>query len=191
MGQNLTGAAFLAKVLGESLAASEAPEAAHAAQIEKLLNETIAQTRSVAKGLCPVHLHRGKLVPAVAEMASATQKLYGVSCTFQYNGDIPIDTITATHLYHIIQEAVNNAMRHGKAENVQIALSGDDHTVRAVVQDNGVGLPKDEDESEGMGLRIMRNRARMIGASLHISSAPGRGTTVECSLQRPARSERS
>ena len=184
VGQNLTGAAFLSRVLGDRLAERQAPEAAQAVKIEELLNRAIVQTRSVARGLSPVRMDADGLVPAIMEMASSIEKVYGIRCTVDYSESVsPTDNVVATHLYRIIQEAVNNAMKHGKAKNVHIALRGDDHKIRLTIQDDGVGMPQDVDESKGIGLRIMRYRAGMIGASLRVGAQPGGGTVVECSLR--------
>jgi two-component system sensor kinase FixL len=185
VGQNLTGAAFLSKVLGESLAAKRASEAAHAAKIEELLNQAIAQTRSVARGLSPVRMDADGLIPAMMELASSIEKVYGIRCTVNYTESVcPTDNVVATHLYRITQEAVNNAMKHGKAKNVHIALLGDDHSsIRLTIRDDGVGLPQDVDETKGIGMRIMRYRAGMIGASLQVQPHPDGGTVVECSLR--------
>ena len=92
-------------------------------------------------------------------------------------------SLTATHLYRIAQEAVTNALNHGKATEVEITLSTHlDHAILSV-RDNGIGMPKLEEESKGMGLRVMNYRADVIGAVLKISpSSNGVGTILLCSV---------
>ena len=94
------------------------------------------------------------------------------------------DSAVATHLYHIAQEAISNAVKHGKARRVSVSLTSADGALTLTVWDDGAGLPA-EPKSGGCGLRIMRHRARMIGASLALGSHQGAGTVVTCVLRHP------
>lgn len=93
------------------------------------------------------------------------------------------DNLMATHLYLIAQEAVHNAVKHAQAKNVRIALRTDGIFVLSI-QDNGIGMPKPSSEVQGLGLRIMRNRAAILGAKLTIAPAEPHGTMVRCDLPR-------
>jgi len=95
-------------------------------------------------------------------------------------------TTTATHLFRIAQEAVNNAVKHGHARQVIIALAANHAKTILTIEDDGVGLASPSDRGKGMGLHIMSYRARMIGASLTVSARTNGGTTVNCSLQKSA-----
>ncbi len=185
VGQNLTGAAFLCTALAERLARAGAAGAADAARIEQLLSKTIAQTRSITRGLCLVETDRHGLANAIRELAANTEEVFKVACSADCDEAARVDdTSVATHLYRIAQEAVNNALKHSKAGRIVIRLSGDDHGICLSVADDGVGLPEKLDETRGIGLRTMRYRAAMIGGSLEMRANPGGGTLVECSLQR-------
>jgi signal transduction histidine kinase len=88
-------------------------------------------------------------------------------------------------LYRIVQEALNNVIAHAQATQVTIPLSADAHRLTLTVTDDGVGLPDGADQGPGMGLRIMRYRADLIGADLQIRRAPGKGTTATCACPKP------
>ena len=79
------------------------------------------------------------------------------------------DVNAATHLYHIAQEAVNNAIKHGNASNIMIALGfARTAKVRLTISDDGGGILKRRRSIQGMGLHIMNYRAKMIGGSLEV-----------------------
>jgi len=185
LGQNLTGAAFLSKVLGEKLSRRQAPECDDAAAIEELLNQAVAQTRSIAKGLCPVEVSLGGLADALEELAAGVRRVFEIACTFEHD---PIDLLppaVTSHAYRIVQEAVNNAVKHANASAIAIRARRRDHAFELVVADDGDGMPPGRDPPKGMGLRIMQYRAGVIGATIDVSSAPGEGTTIRCRLPLP------
>ena len=96
------------------------------------------------------------------------------------------DATMAIHLYRIAQEAVSNAVRHGKAKQVTIRFSGTGDQLVLTVQDDGCGLAGAPQDGTGMGLLIMKHRASMIGASLAVTSVPEHGTLVTCSVNKPS-----
>jgi PAS domain S-box-containing protein len=182
LGQNLTGISFLSKVLAKRLRESGAREAEQAEQISELVSRSVAQTRSISHGLCPVELKEEGLMEALREMASRVESLYGVPCRFDCGEAILIsDATVATNLYHIAQETVNNAVKHARATRLGVRLSRADGTILLAVEDNGIGLPE-MPEAGGMGLRIMQYRADVIGALLKIERPDGGGTRVVCSI---------
>ena len=184
VGQALTGAAYLSGALKDGLADAGAPQAEDAARIERILNETTAQARAIARGLCPVQTEGQGLATALVELGSDIQEVYGVDCTVDCDDSIHIsDPTVATHLYRITQEAVSNALRHARAKSIAIGLTRDGAAVCLSVRDDGTGLPDDHRDSTGIGLHIMRYRADMIGGSLQLRAADGGGTIVECILQ--------
>ena len=84
------------------------------------------------------------------------------------------------HLYYIVQEALLNAVNHGKAGTVMVTLAADQDRLRLTVQDDGTGFDPSGRNPAGMGLRIMRYRAKVIGAALEIQSQVNHGTQVTC-----------
>jgi signal transduction histidine kinase len=98
---------------------------------------------------------------------------------------LPVSTRVAVQLYRIAQEAVRNAVEHGKARAIEINLANEHDQTLLTVRDDGAGF--DEQKIyEGMGLRIMHYRAHCIGGSVDIHSRPGH-TTVTCRVPQTAR----
>jgi PAS domain S-box-containing protein len=188
LGQQLAGIAFLTKVLAQRLATHNAAEAAQAAQIVTFVNQAIEQARTLAGGLAPVTLETYGLVFALQELAANVESLFHCSCKVSSHHAIHItDHAAAMHLYRIVQEAVNNAIQHGKAQQITITLSvRHEGGMILMVHDNGVGFPTNIAKRRGMGLRIMHHRARMIGAILEVQREACGGTCVICTLDNPA-----
>lgn len=110
---------------------------------------------------------------------------YGVRCHLQCAGKVELsDTFVATHLYRIAQEAINNAIKHGRAKGIDISLNGVNETITLSILDNGVGIADKRSSGPGMGLRIMKYRADLIGATLRIAPGKGQGTEVTCTALR-------
>ena len=183
LGQHLTGIAFMSKVQQQRLAEKALPEAADASKIVHLVNEAIHKTRELARGLVPVMCDAGGLMSALQQCAGEAREIFGVDCQFECDPPVLIDDINvSTHLYHIAQEALNNAIRHGKARRIVITLSRRGGEGELMIGDNGAGIAARSVSSSGMGLHIMGYRARMIGGSLDIGPGPERGTIVRCVL---------
>jgi PAS domain S-box-containing protein len=181
LGQQLTGIAFMSKVLAQQLAEDEARQAPHAAKIVHLVNDAINRTRQLARGLLPVFSDSDGLMSALGQYAAEVEDLFTVACRFQCSTPILIHDIgTATHLYHIAQEAVNNALKHGGPGHIEIALSQEDGTGSLTIRDDGTGIPELSNFSGGLGLRIMSYRANMIGGSMEIRRGVPRGTVIAC-----------
>ena len=181
LGQHLTGVAFLSKGMAQKLASRNLSEAEEALQIAELVNQAIVVTRNVARILNPIKLDQGGLLPALTELASSTERLFKVRC--RIDAPIPLqisDKNTSTHLYRIVQEAVDNAIKHGQASNVVITFSKSNDQINMSIKDNGLGLSNEIGKTQGMGLSNMEYRAKMIGGHLKMSSDSGNGTTVTC-----------
>jgi PAS domain S-box-containing protein len=185
LGQNLAGAAFLGKALQQKLTRLDPALADDASKVVTLITQSVSQARALSRGLCPVDVVANGLELAFSELASNTREFFGVPCTFDCRGKSPVlDDTTATHLYHIGLEAVNNAARHSGATRISIRLICESGKHVLAVEDNGTGLAESARSSnKGMGLRIMEYRAGVIGASLGMVSRPGEGTIVTCSLK--------
>ena len=186
--QHLTGTALAGQVVAERLAARSLPEAAEAGKVVELVEEGIDLARSLARGLYPVEMEAEGLMAAFQELAENITKGTKVLCVFERNTPVLVhDDVAATHLYRIAQEAVRNAIRHGKAKRIDIALSERHGLVELSIEDDGLGLPEPGQATEGLGIRIMAHRAAMIGGTFSIEPAPAGGTIVTCSFpQRPA-----
>jgi signal transduction histidine kinase len=122
------------------------------------------------------------LMAALIELANRTCQGGQVNCTFDCPEPVAVaDNLTATHLYLIAQESVNNAVKHGKPRNICISLLANPQLLLRV-QCDGKGMPARPEAQGGMGLRIMRSRAAIIGAHLTIEPAEPSGTMVTCRI---------
>jgi PAS domain S-box-containing protein len=192
LGQHLTGLACLAKGLEQKLTARSTPEVADARLITGLINEAIAQTRNLARGLYPVEVQANGLMWALEELATRTARIFDISCVFECNEPVLIDVnAVAIHLYHIAQGAVDNAVKHGKAAHIVIRLCAEDGKITLLVKDDGIGFPVNfwTEPNSGMGVHIMKYRAEMIGGSLVIRRGAEGGTVLSCVFPNPIPSE--
>ncbi len=181
LGQHLTGIAFMAKVHEEKLANANVADFTDAAKIVRLVNEAIHKTRELARGLLPVMSDAQGLMSALQLWAREVEDVFGICCKFECESPVLIqDNAVATHLYHIAQEAVNNAMKHGNAHNITLRLTAEDGHGTLFVIDDGLGIDEDQKTAQGMGLSIMTYRSSMIGGGLKVKRNGSRGTIVSC-----------
>lgn len=180
--QSLAGIAALSSTLSKKLAAdSESAASALAGEITTLLNESITQARDLAHGLGPVGLSEIGLEGTLESLALSVRHLFSVTCTFECEGTFPgLRPEVAAHLVRIAQEAVNNAIAHGKAERIEISLGLKGDQGLMSIKDDGVGMPMWMTTPEGVGLHTMAYRARLIGGSLEVRRRDPRGTAVAC-----------
>lgn len=182
LGQHLTGIACMAAALRDRLKARDIPETKQADDIARLVNEATAQTRALARGLCPVQLDQSGLLAALEHLTCQMELAHGVECHFRA-ADEPFECEhdSALHLYRITQEALQNATRHGKARRIEVVLDSGPAGRRLAIEDNGQGFDTQQKSAgAGVGLRLMNYRAAMIGGNLSIESQPQGGTRVEC-----------
>jgi signal transduction histidine kinase len=183
--QHLTATALAGQVLRERLAAKSLAEASDASQVVALVEDGIDLARHLARGLYPVEMEAEGLMAAFQQLATNITKGAKVKCVFECDKPVLMhDDAAATHLYRITQEAVRNAIRHGKAKRIGINLSEQIGLINLTIEDDGVGLPEGSAPTEGLGIRIMAHRASMIGGSFAIEPAPTGGTIVTCSLPK-------
>jgi PAS domain S-box-containing protein len=179
--QQLAAITYLVDILGDRLQEKKAPEAGEAERIGNLINETNAQARSVARGLFPVRLEEHGLVLALEDLAASASTRYRITCRFVCEtAPIKVDGEVELHLYYIVQEALLNAVNHGKATTVIVTLAADEDRLKLTVQDNGTGFNMSGKSQSGMGIRIMRYRAKVIGAALDLQSQVNHGTQIVC-----------
>jgi two-component system, LuxR family, sensor kinase FixL len=180
LGQHLTGITFLAKVLERKLAGKSLGEAQEAAEIGRLVMQALAQTRNLARGLFPAELERNGLVAALRELVTGIERTCSVKCSLQADEKIAVqDNVLATHVFRIAQEAMNNAVKHGRARHIEVTLAPKGDRIELTVCDDGNGFGP-EAKMDGLGLRIMHYRARRIGGALEVATTEQGGTRVTC-----------
>ena len=183
--QHLAGVSFMSKALAQKLAASSPAESADAQAVANLIRQAISEARGIAAGLHPVKKEANSAMVALQGLADNLKSMFRVQCVFVCDPPVLIeDNTAATHLYRIAQEAVNNAIRHGKAKQVWIALAETDHQIKLTVKDDGKGISLPLSAARGIGMDIMNHRARVIGGTLNIDRAPEGGTVLTCSFPK-------
>ncbi|MGA2053149.1 MAG: ATP-binding protein [Opitutales bacterium] len=186
LGQHLTGTAIAMQMLVNKLQTRQAEETTEARNVVAFIEQAIDQSRELAKGLLLGEIEPNGLTAALAELAASSQRQFGVTCAFQCQHEIRFhDDDAPTQLYHIAQEAVRNALRHGRPRNIEIALSNDHENLTLTIRDDGIGMRPETRRGPGLGLRIMAHRATIIGAEFTIEEPPGGGTLILCTQVRP------
>ncbi len=181
--QVMAGVCYKGGVIVKRLRRAESPFHDRVAEIVTLNREALEETRAIARRADPVSLNSDGLLSALHDLAESVRDTYGVACAFRQDGDsVDAEHEAAVHLYRIAQEATGNAVRHGAPRTVSIKLSMTDERVTLTVEDDGMGMPTDAQRSDGMWLRNMQYRARMIGATFTIQPNEPHGTVVTCVL---------
>lgn len=193
LGQELTGIALMLRSVAGRMQSEYPALLPEIDGITKLVSNAVESTRALARGLSPVNLERGGLKDALEGLAMHARELYGAQVTFAHRlgAARPLAPELANHLYRIAQEAVRNAVRHGGARMIRLHLSIARGKVRLVITDDGSGLPPHALEAPGMGLKIMRYRARILGGEVRFEAAEPQGTRVICECPLELASEPS
>lgn len=183
LGQKLSGVALMTKGLELKLARIDPDAAKDAAQIHTLVQEAMSHTSDLAHDLASLKVDGSDLPGALEGLAVRARQLFGITCQLKTQGDIPpMDTSVAGQLYKIAQEALTNAIKHGKAKRVSILLARQNSELRLTVRNTGLPFPDLKHKSTGMGLRIMNYRASLIGGHLEVKGIGNEGTRVTCTL---------
>lgn len=181
--QVLTGLCLMAKSLALRLEAEAHGQGRLAQEIFAGLQRTLREVRDLSHGLVPVELDAEGLRGALLQLVDRIQEVDGIQCTLEFDEALRLrDHHVATQLYHIVQEATTNALKHARTRRIEIRFKVEGGQTIAQVVDDGVGIPQSLTGQTTLGLRGMRYRAGLIQAVLHIDSAPGRGTCVTCIL---------
>lgn len=183
LGQHLAALAFRAKALEHTLKEEGNAGVAEAGELCVLARTAITQARSLARGLDPIELEDNDLEAALQNLAAEAAARFGVAVEFQGGGEdrpLCVGKPVALALYRICQEAIHNAVEHGKANRIEVSLTRDSGGLRLRVYNDGAGFRSPSGKSSGSGLRIMTYRASSVGAGLRIAPGPERGTVVTC-----------
>jgi PAS domain S-box-containing protein len=181
--QQLAAIGCLAKVAHQKLLKAHSPQAANLDEIVRLLGQAATRAREMSRGLMPVVLDGGGLAAALAELGRSTERIFRISCPLHLGGSVEVENNSvAVQLYRIAQEAVANAVKHSRADRLELSLSQQEGSLCLSISDNGVGLPAQPQAGGGMGLLTMSHRARMLGGVLTIDPLAGGGTVVRCQV---------
>jgi PAS domain S-box-containing protein len=179
LGQELTGLSFLADVLARELANHKADEAKLAEEVADLARTAIKHTKATVRGLCPVYLEGDGFMNAVEQLARSVTDMGDIACELVANQPLEmLDHPSAVHLYYIVSEAVNNAVKHSRARHITVRVHVGRTETEVAVEDDGRGMP--QSHHTGRGLQTMTERARVLGGNIRIEPNRGGGTRVVC-----------
>jgi PAS domain S-box-containing protein len=188
--QRLAGIEAATAALAKALKRKGRSQSSLADDIAAQAHESLEHARRFADVLQPVSLLEQGLVAAIGHLAAHMQENSGIPCDFK-GEDLPhIAAADATHLYRIAQEALNNAVQHAAASQIDVGLSRSGRGFTLTIADDGSGMVEASDQGLGLGLQIMRYRSDLLGAALTIQSKPGRGTVVMCCYHVAGREQR-
>ncbi|MDR8392386.1 PAS domain S-box protein [Aliifodinibius sp. S!AR15-10] len=183
LGQMLTGIGLISQSLAKKLKAKDLPGAEEAQEITDMIKEADAQAHSLTRGLIPVKVESNGLDAALQQLTDYTSNLYDIEISYSNaKKNLPQDNTSAVNLYRIAQEAITNAVKHGKATSIHVALDSTDTHAILRITDNGIGFANAETNKDGMGVRIMHFRAHMIGGSLEINKKKEKGAEIICQV---------
>lgn len=183
--QSLAAIQFALSTVREDLQEQRPTDADSIREIARMVSATISEARNLARGVFPVQMEEVGLAAVLDELVAGVKRHNRIEAEFEMQGDVGIsDPEVAMHLYRIAQEAVSNAQKHGRPRKLAVSLRGNENTLDLTVSDDGIGLSPTLTPADGMGLKTMRHRANLIGASLNIRSNSGGGVSVVCSLPR-------
>lgn len=182
LGQQMVGLGMLVRNLARCLDECDPELAETAERAVEIIDGMVTHTRDLARGLYPVELETKGLVQALRALVNQTARHTGVRIELRVQEKRPlaIDMECASQLFRIAQEALSNAVRHARPQSILVHLRSDDKGIELAVVDDGVGLPPSAAQVEGMGFRMMAERANAIGAVLTLGSDSGGGATVRC-----------
>ena len=182
--QRIFGIRCLIQVLEQKLTGVPEAQREAIAELTDMVTEAHGRARAMAHGLMPVALEADGLMAALEELATTTEKNCAVKCTFNCKDPVLLeDDGTAVQFFRIAQEAVANAVRHGRPRSIEISLMETDANVVLEISDDGDGIPAPDKRTAGMGLLTMTHRARMLGG--HCEVANHGGAVVTCVVPAP------
>lgn len=194
--QDLAGANMLLRILERKLKHVSAEDAEAAGRVAECIDLALSHLRCLMRGLAAVEMSATQLTPALGQLCDETSRLFSVRCRLLTNGGPPrLTNGAATHLYCLAREALCNAVRHGQATEVVVALRTDGTKGELTVSDNGNEFHERPNPANGLGRRIMDHRARQVGGKLNVMRQPAGGTVVtssfSCSSRKRERSTHS
>jgi signal transduction histidine kinase len=183
LGQKLTGLSLMVKGLEQRLATEKHPGTEDAGRCHALIHELILHTHDLAHQFSSLDANGDDLPSQLAGLADNVRNLFHIKCACSVKGLLPeLPSNTIVQLYKIAQEAVSNAIKHGKAAEVSLELLRNDRTLVLTIKNDGLPFAPPVASKKRMGLRIMNYRANTIDAALEIQPLQNAGTRVTCTV---------
>jgi two-component system, LuxR family, sensor kinase FixL len=188
LGQQLTGLSMLAQSL---LNKATRPEHELARQLASGLNEAMSQVQALSRGMMPIQIYADGFMISLQEITETFQQQSQIPIKLQIDDFVLLfDDATATHLYRIVQESLNNAVKHADASQIDVSLKVEGDHGLLEIADDGIGIATGmEGTAGGLGLSIMKHRCGLFDGEITINPAGERGTKVSCRFPLTQRRE--
>jgi two-component system sensor kinase FixL len=181
IGQQLTGIHLMSKTLERRLHDQHSSEADFARSIANLVDETIQQVRQVVAGMAPPEVQNQDAAAALNQLCRRIEDMHQIECLFCNRLTTVItDTAVIKNLYFIVTEAVHNAIRHGKADQVKVVLTGTDREGELLISNNGSFDGNNFTGQPGIGLYSMQFRAQALNGWLRIQPEENHSISIVC-----------
>jgi signal transduction histidine kinase len=183
LGQKLTGMLLITRALEQRLSREGHKDAEETRRICELIEQSVNHTHNLAHHFSSIDATGGDLAEVMNGLAATVEKMFGIPCECTVKGEIPqLPENTNAQFYKISQEAVSNAIKHGKASCVWISIVGNSQKLVVTIRNDGIPFSPPRNPKARMGLRTMNYRANTIGAEFEIKPNQKNGTIVTCVL---------
>jgi len=177
--QVLAGVSCLMRVAEGRLAAKVPEEVPAIKELNQQIIEAMQRTRALTHGLFPGKVQISDVRGALLELTQQVQARFQVEVKTQFVGRFPHHTTDRIiQIYRLTQEAISNAIKHGRATCIEVRLEAQNANMSLSITDNGSGLSQNEPGESGVGHHIMQYRTRTLGGELSIRNSPDRGVVV-------------
>lgn len=183
LGQMLTGIHLISKNVAQKLRNEGMSCSEDVEEISNLVKEADEYAKTLARGLVHINFEKDGLKAAFNQLAVQVEKLFDIECKVSCNGGINIsNNMKIMHLYRIAQESISNAVKHGKAKNIDITLQAKNGTLKLSIEDDGIGFNNMSQKNNGLGIHIMRYRASILSGRIEIFETENQKTNIVCSI---------
>jgi signal transduction histidine kinase len=151
--------------------------------IGSIINESLSELRQLSKSLTDDRINDNTIFQLLQQECAIINDLKECKVTFactEKNIQLPYQTKSI--LVRIVQEFIQNSMKHAKCENIIVTLQNNDNTLQLILEDNGKGFDKNMISHKGIGLSNMKKRTEMIGGTFNLESKPNKGTTLSIEI---------
>lgn len=177
LAQDLAGVSYFMRSIEHTLEREPSTQLEQLRKLRDVIEKAIEKARALARGFSPVEMAQGGLAVSLYRLRMDVATIHDVEMSVEFHSSIELDETTAIGIYAIIHEAVTNAAKHARCKHIRVALDISDSGLDVHIDDDGSGMA-DGSMNRGMGIRLMKHRATLLGGQIEIESADGRGTSV-------------
>lgn len=181
LGHDLLAVAIKSRLIHDRLKAVSPELSREVHEIEIAIKSAIDEVRRLSRGLIPYKNSGLDFREMIDALTLTIERDYKLKCDFSIDKKISIDDESIIkEIFYIIDEAVLNSIKHSQCSRISIAMYRENNMIKLSISDNGKGIADKAGKEPGVGLEIMKYRARALGGGLEIINKPGKGTSIEC-----------